>query len=64
MPRRRTSRMCRPAISVTPMGSRTMCHMSICPKFRTFQKAPAPVALMPSLAWVEIHCESKFCCER
>ena len=41
-----------------------MCHMSIWPKFSTFQNAPAPVALMPSLAWVEIHCESKFCCER
>ena len=51
-------------MSATPMGSRTMCHISIWPKLRTFQKAPAPVELMPSLAWVEIHCESKFCCDR
>ncbi len=41
-----------------------MCHMSIWPKLRTFQKAPAPVELMPSLAWVPIHYESKFCWER
>ena len=41
-----------------------MCHMSIWPKLMTLKKAPAPVELMPSLAWVEIHCESKFCWER
>ena len=41
-----------------------MCHINICPKFKTLNIAPAPVELMPSLAWVAIHCESKFCCER
>ena len=52
-------------MATTAIGNSTMCHMSICPKLRTFQTAPAPVALMmPSLAWVEIHCESKFCWDR
>ncbi len=46
------------------MGSSTICHISICPKFRTLKNAPAPVALIPSLAWVEIHWESKFCWDR
>ena len=41
-----------------------MCHISICPKLRTLKMAPAPLALMPSLAWVEIHWESKFCWDR
>ena len=38
-----------------PIGNRTMCHISIWPKFSTFQTVPAPVELIPSLAWVEIH---------
>ena len=41
-----------------------MCHMSICPKFKTLKNAPPPVELMPSFACVEIHCESKFVWER
>ena len=45
---------------IAAKGSKIMCHISICPVFKTFQNAPAPVALMPSFAWVEIHCESKF----
>ncbi len=36
-----------------------MCHINIWPKFNTLKNAPTPVELMPSLAWVEIHCESK-----
>ena len=27
-------------------------------------ESAVPVELMPSLAWVPIHSESKFCCER
>ncbi len=38
--------------------------MSIWPKFRTLKNAPTPTALNPSLAWVAIHWESKFCCDR
>src|ERR1035437_8345163 len=40
-------------------GKSTMCHINIWPMFMTLKYAPAPVALMPSLAWVKIHCESK-----
>ena len=64
MPCRRTRRTWSPAMMTTPIGSRTMCHISIWPKFSTLKTAPAPVELMPSLAWVEIHWESKFCCDR
>ena len=45
-----------------PIGSSRMCHISICPKSMTLKYAPMPTELSPSLAWVEIHCESKFCC--
>ncbi len=45
-------------------GSSTMCHISIWPKSRTLKNAPMPDAFRPSLAWVEIHWESKFCCTR
>ena len=41
-----------------------MCHMKICPKFITLKNAPTPTELNASLPLVEIHCESKFCCER
>ena len=41
-----------------------MCHMIIWPKLVTLKMAPAPVELMPSLAWVLIHWESKFCWDR
>ena len=34
------------------------------PEVEDIPDAPAPVALIPSLAWVEIHWESKFCCDR
>ena len=38
--------------------------MSIWPKFKTLNSPPPPVALMPSLACVQIHCASKFVWER
>ena len=56
--------MCAPMMAVSAMGTSTMCHISIWPKFIAFQIAPIPTALKASLPLVEIHCESKFCCER
>ncbi len=41
-----------------------MCHISIWPKFITLKNAPTPTELNASLPLVEIHWESKFCCER
>jgi hypothetical protein len=41
-----------------------MCHISIWPKFITLKNAPTPTELNASLPLVEIHCESKFCCDR
>ncbi len=41
-----------------------MCHNSIWAGLSTLKKAPIPTALRPSFAWVEIHCESKFGCDR
>ena len=40
-----------------------MCHISIWPKFITLKNAPTPTELNASLPLVEIHCESKFCCD-
>jgi hypothetical protein len=42
----------------------TMCHISIWPKFITLKNAPTPTELNASLPLVEIHWESKFCCDR
>src|SRR5664279_2880879 len=41
-----------------------MCHSNIWPGSRTLKKAPILTAFSPSLACVEIHCESKFDWER
>ena len=49
--------------ATTASGSRKMCHEYIWPKFRRLKNAPMPIEFMASLAWVEIHCASKFCCE-
>ena len=49
-PLTRTRRTCNTVRTTAAIGSRTMCHISIWPMFKTFQNAPAPVALMPSLA--------------
>jgi hypothetical protein len=43
---------------------RTMCHISIWPKFIRLKNAPTPAALNASLPLVAIHCESKFCWDR
>jgi hypothetical protein len=48
-------------MATSAMGTRTMCHMSIWPKFITLKNAPTPTELNASLPLVEIHCESKFC---
>ena len=40
-----------------------MCHISICPVFITLKNAPTPTELNASLPLVEIHWESKFCCD-
>ena len=40
-------------------GSSTTCHSSIWPTLSTLNQAPMPTELMPSLASVAIHCESK-----
>ncbi len=53
-----------PTMAIKMMGMRTMCHISIWPKFITLKNAPMPVALRASLPLVAIHWESKFCCDR
>ena len=40
-----------------------MCHISCWPKFITLKNAPTPTELNASLPLVEIHWESKFCCD-
>ncbi len=51
-------------MTTSTMGMSTTCHRSIWPKFMGLKKAPTPAALKASLPLVEIHWESKFCCER
>ena len=63
MPRSRTWMTCSTTSSVTAIGSSITCSPYIWPKFSGLKKAPAPVALMASLALTAIHCASRFCCE-
>ena len=63
-PWRRTSSTCHAVSSTTATGSRITWNVYIWPKFVTLKKAPIPTELSPSFACVEIHCASKFCCER
>ena len=50
-------------MATSTIGSSTMCHISIWPKFITLKNAPTPTVLNASLPLVEIHCESKFDCD-
>src|SRR5664279_652754 len=40
-----------------------MCQLYIWPKLVRLKNEPIPTAFIASLAWVEIHWASKFCCE-
>ena len=62
-PWRRTRMTCATTSTPTTSGSSTTCHSSIWPGFSTLKYAPMPTEFRPSLAWVEIHCESKFDCD-
>ena len=55
---------CSTTSTPTTSGSSITCHSSIWPGSSTLKYAPIPTELSPSLAWVEIHCESKFDCDR
>ena len=56
--------MCAPTIATSAMGTSTTCQSSIWPKSIARQNAPMPTELKASLPLAEIHCESKFCCDR
>ena len=56
--------MCAPTMATRTMGTSTTCQSSIWPKSIARQKAPIPTELKASLPLAEIHCESKFCCDR
>jgi hypothetical protein len=58
-PRAWTSSTCAPTTATMMIGTSTMCHISIWPKFITLKNAPTPTELNASLPLAEIHCESK-----
>src|SRR6202035_5690224 len=56
-------RTCAITRATTASGSSRMWYEYIWPKFMRLKNEPTPTAFIASLAWVEIHWASKFCCE-